>query len=97
VRLFAPALAATSLALAVAAHAAAKPAATAGPTVDIQPNPAVATVDFKWVFGIKVMNPLDVGLYPDSISIRTASWASPRISIPARPTARAPRKSRSAT
>jgi pimeloyl-ACP methyl ester carboxylesterase len=66
VRLLAPALAAASLALAVPAHAAAKPAAPA-PSVVIQPDPVIATSDFKWVFGIQINNPLDVGLYPDSV------------------------------
>jgi len=50
----------------VTVHAAAKPAAP-GPDVIIQPDPVIATADFRWVFGISVNNPLDVGLYPDSI------------------------------
>jgi len=66
VRLLAPAVAAASLALAVTAYAAAKPEASA-PALTIQPDPVIATADFKWVFGISVNNPLDVGLYPDSL------------------------------
>ena len=61
-RLLAPAVAAASLALAVTAYAAARPEAPA-PAVTIQPDPVIATVDFKWVFGISVNNPLAVGLY----------------------------------
>lgn len=67
-RLLAPALAAASLAFALQVAAPPLRAADAPtPNVTIRPQPLAATADFKWVFGIQLNNPLDVGLYPDSI------------------------------
>ena len=52
------------------------------PWLEIKPERIVATPDFKWSFALLMHNPLEVGLYPDSVTATAEELDAGRVDGP---------------